>query len=85
MKDTSSQSTIIPPKRVRYLSEIAETIKEYDDWVNEQATIATKLYQLDGTIKTIAASASPMAATGELQKIKTAVEEKLNPECKKID
>ncbi|MBC7866298.1 MAG: cobalamin B12-binding domain-containing protein, partial [Gloeobacteraceae cyanobacterium ES-bin-316] len=31
--DTSSQSTIIPPKRVRYLSEIAESINEYDNWV----------------------------------------------------
>ena len=42
---------IIPPKRVRYLSEIAETIRQYDNWVNEQAGIASGLYQLDGTIK----------------------------------
>ncbi len=52
-KDTASQSTIIPAKRVRYLSEIAEAIKEYNSWVNDQATIATKLYQLDGAIKII--------------------------------
>ena len=51
IKDTSSQSTIIPPKRVRYLSEIAETITEYNKWADEQAAIATKLYQLDGVIK----------------------------------
>ena len=50
-KDTFSQSTIIPPKRVRYLAEIAETIKEYNTWADEQAAIATKLYQLDGAIK----------------------------------
>lgn len=50
-KDTFSQSTIIPPKRVRYLAEIAETIQEYNTWVEEQAAIATKLYQLDGAIK----------------------------------
>ena len=31
VKDTSNQSTIIPPRRVRYLSEIAETITEYDN------------------------------------------------------
>jgi isobutyryl-CoA mutase len=51
VKDTASQSTIIAPKRVRYLAEIAETITEYNKWVNEQAAIATKLYQLDGVIK----------------------------------
>ncbi|WP_462255481.1 cobalamin-dependent protein [Ferruginibacter sp.] len=51
VKDTASQSTIIPPKRVRYLAEIAETINEYNNWVKEQAAIATKLYQLDGVIK----------------------------------
>ncbi len=51
LKDTASQSTIIPPKRVRYLAEIAETITEYNKWVEEQAAIATKLYQLDGVIK----------------------------------
>ncbi|MBP6023721.1 cobalamin-dependent protein [Ferruginibacter sp.] len=51
VKDTASQSTIIPPKRVRYLAEIADTITEYNNWVKEQAAIATKLYQLDGVIK----------------------------------
>ncbi len=51
VKDTASQSTIIPPKRVRYLAEIAETINEYNGWVKEQAAIATTLYQLDGVIK----------------------------------
>ena len=48
-KNTASQSTIIPPKRIRYLSEIAETIEEYDTWVKEQAKIATELYQLKGS------------------------------------
>jgi isobutyryl-CoA mutase len=51
VKETVSQSTIIPPKRVRYLAEIAEAIKEYNNWADEQAAIATKLYQLDGVIK----------------------------------
>lgn len=41
---------IIPPDRVRYLAEIAENSKAYADWVNEQCTIAQKLFQLKGTI-----------------------------------
>jgi methylmalonyl-CoA mutase len=48
-KETASQSTIIPPKRVRYLSEIAEAIEEYDNWVDQQSKIATELYQLKGS------------------------------------
>jgi methylmalonyl-CoA mutase len=52
-KDTASQSTIIPPKRVRYLSEITETIEGYDAWVNAQSKIATELYQLKGSLHII--------------------------------
>jgi len=48
LKDTHNKSQIIPPKRVRYLSEIAETINQYDKTVEEQATIASQLYQLQG-------------------------------------
>ncbi|MDN3659029.1 cobalamin-dependent protein [Ferruginibacter paludis] len=51
LKDTTDNSTIIPPRRVRYLSEIAETISGYNTWAEEQAAIATKLYQLGGVIK----------------------------------
>ena len=82
IKDTFSQSTIIPPKRVRYLAEIAETISAYDNWVIEQSAIATKLYQLDGTL--IAASALSAVVKEELQKIKNTLEEELNPDCKKL-
>ena len=48
-KETASQSTIIPPKRIRYLSEIVESIEAYDAWVNEQSKTATELYQLKGS------------------------------------
>ena len=82
IKDTVSQSTIIPPKRVRYLAEIAETISTYDHWAIEQATIATKLYQLDGTLT--AASALSAVIKEELSKIKISLEEQLHPDCKKL-
>jgi methylmalonyl-CoA mutase len=41
---------IIPPHRVRYLSEIAETVRNYNKWVEEQSEIAQKLYSLRVTI-----------------------------------
>jgi len=81
-KDTFSQSTIIPPKRVRYLAEIAETISSYDNWVAEQAVIASRLYQLDGTLSAV--STLSAVAKDELNKIKRSFEEQLHPECKKL-
>ena len=44
-----SQS-VIPPSRVRYLAEIATNNRDYDKLVDEQASISTKCYQLQGTI-----------------------------------
>lgn len=51
VKETASQSTIIPPKRVRYLAEIAEAIAAYDDWAKTQSELATAYYQLNGAKK----------------------------------
>ncbi len=79
-KDTSSQATIIPPKRVRYLSEIVETIAEYDLWVKQQSEIATKLYQLNGTINTIGDSENSTTLLEVLQKIQTGLQSKLDSE-----
>ena len=84
LKNTSSQSTIIPSRRVRYLSEIAETIKDYDDWVEEQSKIASQLYQLDGTIKALPNDADITIVKQQLNKIKNITEEKLKPEAKKL-
>ena len=47
---------IIPSSRVRYLSEITTSIREYDQLVKDQSDIATKLYQLNGALKTLSAA-----------------------------
>jgi methylmalonyl-CoA mutase len=49
-ESTTTKSQIIPPKRVRYLSEISENNRDYTNWVAEQCEIASKLYQLKGVI-----------------------------------
>ncbi|WP_127128378.1 methylmalonyl-CoA mutase family protein [Pseudoflavitalea rhizosphaerae] len=79
-KDTTTKSLIIPPNRVRYLSEIAENNRSYDEWVKEQSGFATKLYQLKGVMDA-AGNASYIA---DLQQIYKNFEEKLHPECKKL-
>jgi methylmalonyl-CoA mutase len=52
----SEKIFIIPPSRNRYLSEISETIRKYNNWADEQSDIAQKLYQLDGTKSILDAS-----------------------------
>ncbi|HEV8513392.1 MAG TPA: methylmalonyl-CoA mutase family protein, partial [Cyclobacteriaceae bacterium] len=44
---------VIPPHRTRYLSEISENNRSYDQWVNEQAETAQKLYSINKTIETL--------------------------------
>jgi methylmalonyl-CoA mutase len=47
--EMSEKIYIIPPKRVRYLSEIAENNRSYDEWVEKQAKIASQLYGLNAS------------------------------------
>ncbi len=49
--DLSEKIYIIPPKRVRYLSEISDTVRTYNEWSEDQAKIAQKLYSLHESIK----------------------------------
>src|SRR5579863_5345929 len=48
--DTTTQSQILPPSRVRYLSEITGAIREYNRRTKDQADIASKLYRLVGVL-----------------------------------
>ncbi|WP_144393802.1 methylmalonyl-CoA mutase family protein [Pleionea sediminis] len=52
-EEQSEKIYIIPPRRVRYLAEIAENNRKYDEWVEEQAQIADKLYGLNQSMITI--------------------------------
>lgn len=45
-----NSSIVIPSKRVRYLGEISEAVRNYNSWANEQSEIASQLYQLNGAI-----------------------------------
>ena len=53
-KEMSEKIFVIPPSRTRYLSEIAENNRTYDDKVVIQAEVAQKLYGVFKTICTVA-------------------------------
>ncbi|UXX80248.1 methylmalonyl-CoA mutase family protein [Reichenbachiella carrageenanivorans] len=50
-EEMSEKIFIIPPKRTRYLSEISDSIREYDQWVEKQRQIAQDLFGIDRTMK----------------------------------
>jgi len=79
---------IIPSNRVRYLSEISESNRSYDQLVKEQSTIATKLYQLQGVLDEIKnfsfAQGSHGYSTAVLEKMKLFYEEQLTPVARKL-
>ena len=57
----SEKIYIIPPHRTRYLSEIAETNRQYDQWVLKQADTAQQLYgirQAIGAVNSLAGNAA---------------------------
>ena len=76
----SEKQYIIPPSRVRYLSEIKETIDRYDEEVEEQSEIARQLFSLDNTLKMV----EDKAVQAPLQTLKQEKEQALSPDNKAI-
>jgi len=63
-KEMSEKIFVIPPARVRYLSEIAESNRGYDKKVDEQVLVAQKLYGILQTIESITNSSAEIVKTG---------------------
>lgn len=78
LKVSNFASRIIPPKRVRYLSEISETIRDYKDRVKAQSIIVREINHLE-TAKRILKTKSPTELDEEL----TQREKALLPETHK--
>ena len=55
---TSEKVFIIPPARTRYLSEIAETNRAYDRWVDKQADLAGRVQAVQTASKEVEGQAS---------------------------
>ncbi|MES2389525.1 MAG: methylmalonyl-CoA mutase family protein [Bacteroidota bacterium] len=86
---------IIPPDRVRYLAEIAELNRMYQDYVEEQSSLASRLYQINGTIEQLrseahlnadkpAEAAGTLALVEALEKTYKKTETNLAGECRLV-
>ncbi|MBO9681731.1 MAG: methylmalonyl-CoA mutase family protein, partial [Flavisolibacter sp.] len=83
VQDTKTKSQIIPPKRVRYLSEISDEVRNYNKLAEEQANIASKLYQLHGA-RAILRSAKNETALNAVEDQIAHFDKQLFPVCKKL-
>ncbi|MCQ6959902.1 methylmalonyl-CoA mutase family protein [Mucilaginibacter aquariorum] len=93
----SEKIYIIPPDRIRYLAEIAESSVAYTNWVNEQCKIAQQMFNVKGTIETVETQplASPAMQAADAQEFKTRsiaslqdiythLEDHLHADCKRL-
>lgn len=62
--EMSEKIFIIPPSRVRYLSEISENNRKYDEESKEQSAIAQKLYGIYTTIRSVSKQQVNMTKAG---------------------
>ena len=63
-REMSEKIYVIPPHRTRYLSEIAENNRKYDDTVLSQIEVAQKLFGIYKTIETVFGSKPNLTKSG---------------------
>ncbi len=78
------QNVIIPNDRRYYLREISETVRGYHKHAAEQADLARRLFQLEGTIEAVKERETNSEVVSSLEVLKEEVEKKLTPESKYI-
>lgn len=81
--EQSEKIYIIPPHRNRYLSEISDTIRKYNQDVESQRSIAQRLYGLM-IAKNEAEQAKDSPAVESIEKLYKNLEEKLTPDNRRI-
>ncbi len=83
----SEKIYIIPPKRTRYLAEIAENNRQYDAWVNRQCNIARRLFGLKESIAHIEKAEKVESREAVLEVLRhqfTDLEMDLDGRCKRV-
>ena len=79
--ELSEKIHIIPPQRIRYLSEIAETVRNYNQWADKQADEAQK-YQ--SFIQVKEAVSQEGGDIQQIEKLITSQEEQIERRCLRI-
>lgn len=76
-KKSSSKDAVVPAERQRYLAEIAETVRGYHGYVDEQSGIADGIWQLEGSLERVSGDAARKELASELEALRA----KLDKRC----
>ncbi|MEO1023119.1 MAG: methylmalonyl-CoA mutase family protein [Bacteroidota bacterium] len=83
-EDIQTQA-IIPGKRVRYLSEISESVREYHEWAEKQIQAASRLDEVRGTLNQLTKlSGAPDGMQETLERMQQRWEDSLDRRPKNI-
>ncbi|NOY49148.1 MAG: methylmalonyl-CoA mutase family protein [Chlorobi bacterium] len=77
--DEHEKIYIIPSNRVRYLSEISETVRSYNQWAEDQSLVAEKLHHLAGSMEMLKESGMD-DQTDQLKSLYDELIRKLDPD-----
>lgn len=78
------QNVIIPNDRRYYLREITEAVRGHHRHATEQAELARRLFQLEGSIESVTEQGLGAEVVASLESLKADVEQRLSPESRKI-
>jgi isobutyryl-CoA mutase len=82
--ELSEKIFVIPPSRNRYLSEISESNRSYDEVGRKQRRIAQRLYSLHETMQYLKGTGGSEELLSSLQATYEALNEQLLPESRKL-
>ena len=73
---------MIPPDRSRYLAEIAETVRDYHGFVEEQSLAAAELWRIEGALAASGEDGALPEVQDYLGKKQAALRDRLDPDCR---
>ena len=85
LKTTASSRSIIPADKVNYLADIAELNRMYKEFVLAQSGLASQLYQLRGSISTLAEQAQSAKSSAEHKTVIELAIQTLEAEYERLD
>lgn len=81
---TQKQNVIIPNDRLQYLREIATTVRGYHKHAEQQAHLATRLYQLEGALSEVREKTPDDALVKSLETLHDNVRDEMTAESRRI-
>ena len=78
--DDEDKQHVVPPGRERYLAEIVNELRRYDQQALDQAAVAEQLHHLHGAAEILETRAGSEGSVGELEEAMADLEQTLSPE-----